>query len=153
MSKRIQRIQKLTSLRQRELDNKLVELAASQKKLAEAEDQVRQESERLERANATHRRVLQGGGDAGSVAEAWDWLVERSKRRDQATLNVRRAEQVARRAQTAAVAARNEVKKLELLAERLASEHRVEESRAERKLEDELSRPLDRGDASRGSQA
>ena len=70
--------------------------------------------------------------------EANEWLTARQKHHEQARLEAARAQLETRKAQGEVLVARSDLKKLELLSERIQKQEDGDAQRQERRLEDEL---------------
>lgn len=140
MSPRRARIEKVVTLREKELDKRVAQL--SDTRAAERRALTAEEQKKLELAQASESRSKLTEGEALS-ASSWvevnEWLASRQKRLDQARIDAARAQLETRRAQGAVMTARSDLKKVELLSERIQQQEENEAQKAERRLEDELS--------------
>lgn len=140
MSPRRTRIGKVVTLREQELDKKVAQLSdtrAAEQRARSAEEQKKLE---LEQASESRLKLTEGEAlPASSWVEANEWLVSRQKRLEQARVDAARAQLETRKAQGAVMTARSDLKKVELLSERIQQQEQTEANKAERRLEDELS--------------
>jgi flagellar export protein FliJ len=141
MSPRRARIEKVVTLREKELDKRVAQL--SDTRAAEARALSAEEQKKLELVQASESRLkLAEEGEALSASnwiEANEWLVSRQKRLEQARVDAARAALETRKAQGAVMTARSDLKKVELLSTRIQAQEETEAQKAERRLEDELS--------------
>jgi len=140
MSPRRTRIEKVVTLREKELDKKVAQL--SEQRAAEQRALSTEEQQKLELEAASESRMRLTEGEAlraSSWIEANEWLHSRQKRHEQARLETARAQVETRKAQGAVMTARTDLKKVELLSERIQHQEDAEAQKAERRLEDELS--------------
>jgi flagellar export protein FliJ len=141
MSPRRARIEKVVTLREKELDKRVAQL--SDTRAAEARALSAEEQKKLELTQASASRLkLAEEGEALSASnwiEANEWLVSRQKRLEHARVDAARAALETRKAQGAVMTARSDLKKVELLSTRIQVQEETEAQKAERRLEDELS--------------
>jgi flagellar export protein FliJ len=140
VSPRRTRIEKVVTLREKELDKRVAQLGeqrAAEQRAASAEEQKKLE---LEEASESRLRLTEGEAlSAMSWIEANEWLQSRQKRHEQARIDAARAQLETRKAQGAVMTARSDLKKVELLSSRIQHQEDTEAQQAERRLEDELS--------------
>jgi flagellar export protein FliJ len=140
MSPRRARIEKVVTLREKELDKRVAQLSdtrAAEQRALSAEEQKKLE---LEQASESRMKLTEGEAlSASSWVEANEWLVSREKRLEQARVDAARAQLETRKAQGAVMTARSDLKKVELLSTRIQQQEETEAHKAERRLEDELS--------------
>jgi flagellar export protein FliJ len=140
VSPRRTRIGKVVTLREQELDKRVAQLSeqrAAELRAASAEEQKKAE---LQEASESRLRLTENEAlPASSWIEANEWLQSRQKRHEQARVETARAQLETRKAQGAVMTARTDLKKVELLSERIQSQEEAEAQKAERRLEDELS--------------
>ncbi len=141
MSPRRSRIEKVITLREKALDERVAKLSdqrAAEARALSAEEQKKQE---LEQASESRMRLAAESGavTAGSWIEANEWLHSRQKQLEQARVATARAQQETKQAQGAVMLARSDLKKVELLSERIQKQEASEAQVQERRLEDELS--------------
>jgi flagellar export protein FliJ len=140
MSPRRNRIEKVVTLREKELDKKVAQL--SEQRAAEQRAHTAEEQKKLEMEAASQWRLRLTEGEALSAMswiEANEWLQSRQKRHEQARMDAARAQLETRKAQGEVMVARSDLKKVELLSERIQTQEQEEAHKAERRLEDELS--------------
>jgi flagellar export protein FliJ len=141
VSPRRNRIEKVVTLREKELDKRVA--ALGERRAAEAHAQTEEERKKLEVEQASESRLkLAEEGEALSAMswiEANEWLQAQQRRHDEARLATARAQLATRQAQTEVLSARADLKKLELLSERIQRQEESDAQRQERRLEDELS--------------
>jgi len=140
MSPRRTRIEKVINLREKALDERVAKLSdqrAAEARAMSAEEQKRVE---LEQASETRLRLAAEGEavSAGSWIEANEWLASRQRQLEQARLAAARAQLETKQAQGAVMVARSDLKKVELLSDRIAQQEQSEAQALERRLEDEL---------------
>lgn len=140
MSPRRNRIGKVITLREKELDSRVAKLADT--RAAEARALTLEEQKRQELAQASESRLkLAAEGEAlpaASWIEANEWLQSRQKHVEQARSEAAKAQLETRKAQGAVMTARSDLKKVELLSERIQKQEDAEAQLVERRLEDEL---------------
>ena len=141
MSPRRARIEKVITLREKALDDRVAKLHGTREaevRALSAEEQKRLE---LERASESRLKLAEEGEalSASSWIEANEWLVSRQKQVEQARLEAARAQLETRKAQGAVMSARSDLKKVELLSDRIQKQEQSEAEVLERRLEDELS--------------
>jgi flagellar export protein FliJ len=141
MSPRRNRIEKVITLREKELDKRVAKLG--EQRAAEARALSEEERKKLELEQASESRLkLAEEGEALSATawiEANEWLSTRQKQAEKARLDAARAQLETRKAQGEVMVARSDLKKVELLSERIQKQEESEAQRQERRLEDELS--------------
>jgi len=139
MSQRKKRLAKLIEHRQHALDAKLGALAvlrvAEQTAITRADDEreVRDRAAR-ERNDAVSRPVA-----VGHFVDASVFLQSCAKRSELAELELARARRAVQKAQVEVVLAKNDLKKIQLLTERLDKEEQIQAARVEQRLSDEFS--------------
>ncbi|HEY8944435.1 MAG TPA: flagellar export protein FliJ [Polyangiaceae bacterium] len=138
MTPRKKRLDKLIQHRVRELDKRISALAETRTHEREAEQIVAREREEHTRAEQERREALTRQLDAGSFMEANDFLVSCARKREVAEQKLSRARRAVEKAQSDVQDARNDLKKIELLTQRLANEERTRAARLEQKATDEL---------------
>lgn len=141
MSPRRTRIEKVVTLREKELDKRVAQLSdtrVAEQRALSLEEQKRRE---LEEAAQSRLKLAEEGEalSASNWIEVSEWVQSRQKRLEQAKLDAARAAIETRKAQGAVMMARADLKKVELLSERIQAQEVSEELKAERRLEDELS--------------
>jgi flagellar export protein FliJ len=138
MSPRRQRIEKVIDHRSKELDKRVAELARSRSREAEARERAATEQAALQHASETRMKLADAEIAAKNWVEANEWLQTRAALSAAAETQVVKARTVTARAQQHVLSARGELKKVELLSERIVREERVATERIERRLEDEI---------------
>jgi flagellar export protein FliJ len=141
MSPRRTRIEKVITLREKELDKRVAKLAGN--RAAEAKALSAEEQKKLEVEQASESRLkLAEEGEALSASawiEANEWLQKQQRQHEQARLEAAKAQIETRKAQGEVLSARSDLKKVELLSQRIQQQEETEAQRVERRLEDELS--------------
>jgi len=140
VSPRRTRIEKVITVREKELDQRVAKLAdtrAAEARALSVEEQKRRE---LEEAESSRLKMAEEGEalSASSWIEANEWLQSRQRHLEQARQAASKAEVETRKAQTAVMAARTDLKKVEVLSERIQQQEQTEAQKLERRLEDEL---------------
>lgn len=141
MSPRRNRIEKVVTIREKELDKRVQQLAGSRAAEVQALSLEEQKKQELELASETRMKLIEEG-EALSVKswiEANEWLANRRLHHEKARVDVARAQVETRKAQGAVLSARTDLKKVELLSERIQKQENHSATRVERRLEDELS--------------
>lgn len=141
MSPRRARIEKVVTLRNKELDKRVAQLSDTRAAEARALSAEEQKKVELEQASESRLKLAEEGEalSANNWIEANEWLVSRQNRLEQARVDAARAALETRKAQGAVMTARSDLKKVELLSTRIQTQEEVEAQKAERRLEDELS--------------
>jgi flagellar export protein FliJ len=141
VSPRRNRIEKVVTIREKELDKRVQQLAGSRAAEVQALSLEEQKKQELELASETRMKLIEEG-EALSVKswiEANEWLANRRLHHEKARVDVARAQVETRKAQGAVLSARTDLKKVELLSERIQKQENHSATRVERRLEDELS--------------
>lgn len=138
MTSRRKRFDKLIEHRARELDHRVSALAETRTQELAAEQSAERERTAHFRAEQDRRDKLARPLDAKSFVETNDFLVSCARKRDLAEQQLLRARRAVQTAQGEVQAARNNLKKVELVKERLATEERVQASRMEQRATDEF---------------
>jgi flagellar biosynthesis chaperone FliJ len=141
MSPRRVRIEQVVTLREKELDKKVQQLAGSRAAEARALTEEEQKKLELEQASESRLKLAEEGEalSAMSWIEANEWLQNRRLHHEKARSEATRAQLETRKAQGAVLSARTDLKKVELLSERLTKQEDSHAHKLERRLEDELS--------------
>ena len=141
MSPRRTRIEKVVTLREKELDKRVQQLAGSRAAEARALSAEEQKKLDLEKASETRLKLAEEGEalSANNWIEANEWLANRRLHLEKARVDAERAQVETRKAQGAVMIARTDLKKVELLSERIQKQEDSTAQRVERRLEDELS--------------
>lgn len=140
MSPRRTRIDKVVSVREKELEKKVQQLAGSRAAEAQAQSEKELKQQEVERASESRLQLAEADAtlSASSWVEANEWLANRSKHLENARSEAQRAQLETRRAQGAVMTARTDLKKVELLSGRFKKQEEVQAQKVERRLEDEL---------------
>ena len=141
MSPRRNRIEKVVTIREKELDKKVQQLAGQRAVEARALTEEEQKKQDLERASESRLKLAAEGEalSAMSWVEANEWLANRRLHHEKARVEAARAQLETKKAQGAVMAARSDLKKVELLSERIQKQEDQSANKLERRLEDELS--------------
>lgn len=141
MSPRRTRIGKVVTLREKELDKRVQQLAGTRAAEARALSAEEQKKLDLEKASETRLKLAEEGEalSASNWIEANEWLANRRLHLEKARVDAERAQVETRKAQGAVLVARTDLKKVELLSERIQKQENSTAQRVERRLEDELS--------------
>lgn len=141
MSPRRKRIEKVVGLREKELDKRVQELLGTRAAEARAMSDEERKRLELEQASESRLKMAADGGElsATSWIEANEWMNNRRLNHEHARAQAARAQLETKRAQTAVLTARTDLKKVELLSERLQQQETTTAERAQRRMEDELS--------------
>jgi len=141
MSPRRARIEKVVTLREKELDKRVAKLHGTREAEVRALSAEEQKKLELEAASESRLKLAEEGEalSAMSWIEANEWLTTRQKQLEQARLAAARAQLETRKVQGEVMHARSDLKKVELLSERIQKQERSDAERVERRLEDELS--------------
>jgi flagellar biosynthesis chaperone FliJ len=139
MSPRRQRIEKVVQHRGKELDKRITELNAQ--KSREESARLAAEQKRLEalRASETRLKLAEAPLSASDWIAANEWLKSRAALAEIAETQAEKASLVTQKARAHVMHARTDLKKVEVLSARIDAEERIEQERAARRLEDELS--------------
>lgn len=138
MTSRRKRLDKLLQLRSKELERRVTALAETRNQERAAEEQANRERAAHSMAEEKRRELVSRPMNAMSLVEATDFLVSCSRRRELAELQLQRARRAVLKAQGDVQSAKNDLKKIELLTERLDAEERVRAARLEQRATDEL---------------
>jgi flagellar export protein FliJ len=137
MNDRARRIAKIVELRQKELDDAVLALAERRAIEERASALVEQSTSELRAAEARRRALAESGAEARSFLETEEWIASLSIRRSRAFAALSAAQAATRQSQERVFGARNRLRQVELMSERVANAERVVESRAERRRDDE----------------
>jgi flagellar export protein FliJ len=149
MTTRKKRLDKLIQLRTKELDRRVSALVATRNEERSAEESAALERNAEQRAEQKRKEVVSRPMDATSLVEATDFLVSCARRRELADLKLQRARRAVQKAQGEVQGAKNELRKIELLTERLEAEERAQAARLEQRATDELVTLRQGGEASK----
>lgn len=138
MSQRKKRLQKLIDLRTHEVDQRLGKLADARKKEEQARQLVEREEARLNAAREERASAISRPFAVNSLTLSNDWMVSCARRADLAKQVSASAQKAVLQAQEQLLCAKNELRKIELILQRLTHEERVKAERAEQRLTDEF---------------
>jgi flagellar export protein FliJ len=138
MNPRRQRIEKVITHRGKELDRRVAELSQQKAREEAARLAAEREREELERASQSRLKLAEGPLSANEWTLANEWLRVRAAQTEIAELQAQKARVGTQRATAHVLHARTDLKKVEVLSERIGAEERTDQERAERRLEDEL---------------
>jgi flagellar export protein FliJ len=139
MSPRRQRIQKVIVHRGKELDRKVSTLAETRAREARAIEQAKNERAEAEQASEMRLKLAQETTSAKDWIAANEWHHSRLARAAPAETHAKRARASTEQARSQVLDARSDLKRVEILSERLTVEERAQADVKERRLEDELS--------------
>ena len=138
MSQRKKRLKKLIEVREHEVEERLIRLAEQRAAEERAKQALIQQVE-LEKSAAERRlSAISHAFDVNSLNQETDWLVTCGRRRELAEREMVRARRAVTDAQSQVLKAKNELKKIQLLAERVEAEEKVRLERSEQRFSDEL---------------
>jgi flagellar export protein FliJ len=146
MSQKRARIAKVVTHREQELDRKVAELGEARAEAVRREDAAALERKKLEKAAEDRQALSAQAMSAADWREANEWLASRALSLDAAKQEVAVAAERVEQKQKGVLTARQALKGVELLDERLKREEMRAEGRADQRLQDELAR---RGGAKR----
>ena len=138
MSHRKKRLQKLIDLRTREVEARLTKLAEARNREELAKQLVEREEAKLKAAREERASAISRTFEVSSLTLSNDWMVSCARRADLSRQVLEKARQTVHLAQEQVMVARNEVRKIELIFQRLAAEERVQAERVEQRLTDEF---------------
>ena len=138
MSQRKKRLQKLIDLRTREVDDRLGKLAEARKREELAKQFLEREEAKLNAAHTERASAISRPFEVKSLTLSNDWLVSCARRVDLARQVLEKARQAVQEAQAQVFAAKTELRKIELILQRVANEERVRAERVEQRLTDEF---------------
>jgi flagellar export protein FliJ len=138
MTSRRKRLDKLIQLRSKELDRRVTALAESRMHERSAEESADRERHAQSRAAEPRREGVSRPTSAATLVDATDFVVSCARRRELAELQLQRARRAVLKAQGDVQTAKNDLKKIELLTERLEAEERAQAARLEQRATDEL---------------
>src|SRR3954469_21677251 len=141
MSPRRTRIEKVVTLRERELDKRVQQLAGSRTAEAQALSAEQQKKQELEQASESRLKLAEEGEALSAMTwiEANEWLANRRLQLEKARVDAAHARAATHKAQGEVLTARTDLKKVELLSVRIQNQENSTAQRLERRLEDELS--------------
>ncbi|MEI9936945.1 MAG: flagellar FliJ family protein [Pseudomonadota bacterium] len=138
MSPRRQRIDKVVEHRNKELDKRIGELNEHKSREEAALQAAIREREEARLASEKRLKLAEAPLSATDWIAANEWLKSRAAVAEQAALQAVAAHQGTQAARAHVLYARTDLKKVEVLSARIGAEERVQQERAERRLEDEL---------------
>ena len=138
MSPRRQRIEKVVQHRGKELDKRISELNAQKSREEAARLAAVREREEAQRASESRLKLAEAPLSATDWIAANEWLRSRAALAEIAETQAVKARLVTQRVRAEVLHARTDLKKVEVLSARIGAEERVQQERAERRLEDEL---------------
>lgn len=137
LSPRRRRIEKIVAHRQKELDERVGELAAQKAKEAAAAAKAEETDRAVREASDRCRALAEQGGGAQTFLEAGEWLDSISREAVRAWARVRMEQAVTTRAQQAVFATKMKLKQAEQLQTRVTVSEQRQEERKERRRDDE----------------
>lgn len=137
MNDRQRRLGRVIEYRRRQLDSKLAEVRVYRGQHERALSSLKQEEDMLAQAAQHRRRLLEASSPVGDWVEAQRWLDDRTHCLDLARTSLREAEESLSQAQRDTLKARNDLKRVELLKDRLVLQAQQEVAKREQKLTDE----------------
>jgi flagellar export protein FliJ len=140
MSQKRARIAKVVSHREQELDRRVAELGEARAEAARREDAAEAERKRLAKAAEERAALSSGAISAADWRAANEWLASRAFSHEAATREVAAAAIEVEQKQKGVLTARQALKGVELLDEKLKKAEIVAEERADQRLQDELAR-------------
>lgn len=145
MTGKQKRIQKVIVHREKELDQRVVELGKARVEAERAESAVELERRKLAKAAAEREAMADKPMSAGDWREANEWLHSRALSHQAVTRELEKAAVEVEKSQTNVLTARRALKGVELVEERMKTEERKAEERADQKLSDAFAQNIARG--------
>ena len=141
MTNKQKRIQKVIVHREKELDERVVELGKARAEAERVETAVESERQKLAKA-AAEREAMSSERtmSAREWREANEWVHSRSLSHQAVARELEHAEKVVEASQANVLTARRALKGVELVEERLKTDQARAEERADQKLQDEFAR-------------
>jgi flagellar export protein FliJ len=139
MSARRNRIEKVVQHRNKELDKRIVELQEHKRREEAARLTAEREREEMLKASESRLKLTEAPLSANEWVLANEWLRTRSAQAEIAANQAAKARVGTERARDHVLHARTDLKKVEVLSERIGAEESAQQERADRRLEDELS--------------
>jgi len=136
MTNKQKRIQKVIVHREKELDQRVVELGRARAETERAESAVEAERQKLIRAAEEREAMSERTMSAREWREANEWLASRALSHHAVSQELAQATQRMEASQGNVLVARRALKGVELVEERLKTEERRAEERADQKLSD-----------------
>lgn len=153
MSPRRARVRRVIEVREKQLDERVKTLRVSEQAEADAAREAEQAQARLLQAAEERQRLTERAADVQSWIEANEWLAARSALVELARKQAEKATAAVSDARTHVTMAHADVRRVELLSDRIESQEKVAAERAERRLDDEIAalrfeRAIERGKTS-----
>jgi len=136
MTNKQKRIQKVIVHREKALDQRVVELGKARAETERAESALEAERAKLARAAAEREAMSDKTMSAREWREANEWLASRALSHQAVTRELVQATERMEESQSNVLVARRELKGVELVEERMKTEERRAEDRADQKLSD-----------------
>lgn len=140
MTNKQKRIQKVIVHREKELDERVVELGKARAEAERVETVVESERQKLAKAAAEREAMSERTMSAREWRETNEWVHSRSLSHQAVTRELEHAEKIVEASQANVLTARRALKGVELVEERLKTEVARAEDRADQKLQDEFAR-------------
>jgi hypothetical protein len=137
LSPRRRRIEKIVQHRQKELDERVAELATQKAKEAAAVARFEAADRAVKEAEVRRRELGEQGSDAQTFLEAGEWLAASAREATRQWAHVRRERDISAKVQQTVVAAKMKMKQAEHLATRVATSEQKLAERKERRRDDE----------------
>lgn len=144
MTGKQKRIQKVIVHREKELDQRVVELGKARVEAERAESAVELERQKLAKAAAEREAMAEQPMSAGDWREANEWLASRALSHQAVTRELEKAAAHVEKSQANVLTARRALKGVEMVEERLKTEERKAEERADQKLSDAFAQNIAR---------
>jgi flagellar export protein FliJ len=145
MSQKRARIAKVVSHREQELDRRVAELGEARAEALRREEAAEAERKTLEKAGEERNALSAQPLSAADWRAANEWLASRALSHEAATREVAAASERVEQKQKGVLTARQALKGVELLDEKLKKAELRAEERADQRLQDELARSRSRG--------
>jgi len=136
MTNKQKRIQKVSVHREKELDHRVVELGQARAETERAESAVESARKKLEQAAEERDAMSERSMSAREWRDANEWLASRALSHHAVTVELEKANVELEASQAKVLTARRALKGVELVEERLKTEERKAEERADQKLSD-----------------
>jgi flagellar export protein FliJ len=140
MTNKQKRIKKVIVHREKELDQRVVELGKARAETERVESAVEAERERLARAAAERDAMSDRTMSAREWREANEWMQSRALSHQAVARELEHATERMQASQAHVLTARRALKGVELVDEKLKTEEARAEERADQKLQDEFAR-------------
>jgi flagellar biosynthesis chaperone FliJ len=138
MSPRRARVRRVIEVREKQLDERVKTLRVSEQAEAEAGRQAEEAQARLQEAAEERHRLTERAADVQSWIDANEWLAARSALVDLARKQAAKATAAVTDARSHVTAAHADVRRIELLSDRIENQEKIATDRAERRLDDEI---------------